>query len=477
MALIKELVQCIAPAPDEPPKSAGQFKSALARVRSGGIIVAKVADELVASKHLQEAIADNNWSSFVSFIFKDNPEYKLADLSVAKAKEVVQDVVVRCIFDFCRSDNLEEATKDMKACTLAIRDALSKDEHPSLREDLVRLSSLLVAHEDLDEVAARELDNARDHLHGNKQGFFFKALTILPTGKALISTAANISNTITKQKRLARDLDSLTALCPQVPCADMLLKDGVLHFADADVWGGVHVRLAEIAANGTKAFLTSRAPAITDIKDKQKALVVVLVGAVKISWTALFGPVVQRFKSVFQDVESSAMPPAAAKKELDKLLEPLDPVDIVKKYDLEKLAPKDCICPLQTLIEDIRAKLNSVRDTLGLMLSAASGKALDLKDQSIISLAALLTEKKGALIATFGEHGKVLHDCLHPVILRNVARALQSNAESMPCFVLQLNANPAAVENAFSLELVGGGDGLADFPVMVEVPARPNDNL
>ena len=59
-----------------------------------------------------------------------------------------------------------------------------------------------------------------------------------------------------------------------------------------------------------------------------------LVGAVKISWTALFGPVVQRFKSVFQDVESSAMPPAAAKKELDKLLEPLDPADIVKKYDL-----------------------------------------------------------------------------------------------------------------------------------------------
>ena len=60
LALIKELVQCIAPAPDEPPKSAGQFKSALARVRSGGIIVAKVADELVASKHLQEAIAYNN---------------------------------------------------------------------------------------------------------------------------------------------------------------------------------------------------------------------------------------------------------------------------------------------------------------------------------------------------------------------------------------------------------------------------------
>ena len=78
----------------------------------------------------------------------------------------------------------------------------------------MRLGSLLVAHEDLDEVAARELDNARDHLHGNKQGFFFKALPILPTGKALISTAANISNTITKQKRLARDLDSLTALCP-----------------------------------------------------------------------------------------------------------------------------------------------------------------------------------------------------------------------------------------------------------------------
>ena len=67
--------------------------------------MAKVAAELVAPKHLQEAIADNNWSSFVSFIFKDNPEYKLADLSEAKAKEVVQDVVVRCIFDFCRSDN------------------------------------------------------------------------------------------------------------------------------------------------------------------------------------------------------------------------------------------------------------------------------------------------------------------------------------------------------------------------------------
>ncbi len=283
MALLKELVACVAPGPEDTARTAGQFRDVVAAVRGAGVDIASSVDETVASLFLQHAIDGKHWDQLGEFIKMGSPESKLDKLSDVRGKEVIKDIIVKVVVDFCKGDKYDEGFGVTKDCLEAVISSLTEQDFPGFHEDLCRVLLIFNASEDMTATVCKETDKAREQMQANRQSLFWKALTMLHNGKEAMRLAAAASDMLVKMIANARKLDMLLASLPCLPSSEQqgtLWQDTKgLVLKKAEAWVTLQTSLADIEANSSVKFLSEHADHLQKVKERQQTLVEMLADA------------------------------------------------------------------------------------------------------------------------------------------------------------------------------------------------------
>jgi hypothetical protein len=283
MALLKELVACVAPGPEDTARTAGQFRDVVAAVREAGMAIASSVDETVASLFLQHAIDEKHWDQLGQFIKMGSPESKLDMLSDVRGKEVIKDIIVKVIVDFCKGDKYDEGFGVTKDCLETAISSLTEQDFPGFHEDLRRVLLIFNASEDMTATVCKETDKAREQMQANRQSLFWKALTMLHNGKEAMRLAAAASDMIVKMTANSRKLETLLASLPRLPSSEQqgtLWQDTKgLVLKSAEAWVTVQTSLADIEANSSVKFLSEHAKHLQKVKEHQQTLAEMLADA------------------------------------------------------------------------------------------------------------------------------------------------------------------------------------------------------
>ena len=284
MALLKELVACVAPGPEDTARTAGQLRDVVEAVREAGMDIASSVDERVASLFLQQAIDEKRWDQLGEYIKMGSPENKLDKLSDVRSKEVIKNIIVQVIVDFCKGDKLCDVgfgvTKD---CLEAAISSLTEQDFPGFHEDLVRVLLIFNASEDMTADVCKETDKAREQMQVNRQSSFWKALTMLHNGKEAMRLAAAASDTVAKMSANSRKLETLLTSLPRLPSPKQqgtLWQDTKgLVLESAEAWVTLQTSLADIEANSSARFLSVHAEHLQKVKELQQTLAEMLADA------------------------------------------------------------------------------------------------------------------------------------------------------------------------------------------------------
>lgn len=283
MALLKELVACVAPGPEDTARTAVQFRDVVAAVRGAGVDIASSVDETVASHFLQHAIDEKHWDQLGEFIKIGTPESKLDKLSDVRGKEVIKDIIVKVVVDFCKGDKYDEGFGVTKDCLEAVISSLTEQGFPGFHEDLRRVLLIFNASEDMSATVCKETDKAREQMQANRQSLFWKALTMLHNGKEAMRLAAAASDMVVKMIANSRKVETLLASLPCLPSSEQqgtLWQDSKgLVLKSAEAWVTVQTSLADIEANSSVKFLTDHAKHLQKVKERQQTLVEMLADA------------------------------------------------------------------------------------------------------------------------------------------------------------------------------------------------------
>jgi hypothetical protein len=283
MALLKELVACVAPGPEDTARTAGQFRDVVAAVREAGMAIASSVDETVASLFLQHAIDEKHWDQLGQFIKMGSPESKLDMLSDVRGKEVIKDIIVKVIVDFCKGDKYDEGFGVTKDCLETAISSLTEQDFPGFHDDLGRVLLIFNASEDMTATVCKETDKAREQMQANRQSLFWKALTMLHNGKEAMRLAAAASDMIVKMTANSRKLETLLASLPRLPSSEQqgtLWQDTKgLVLKSAEAWVTVQTSLADIEANSSVKFLSEHAKHLQKVKEHQQTLAEMLADA------------------------------------------------------------------------------------------------------------------------------------------------------------------------------------------------------
>ena len=284
MALLKELVACVAPGPGDEARTAGQFRDAVEAVREAGMAIASSVDGSVASLFLQQAIEEKRWDELSNFIKMGSPESKLEKLSDVRGKELIKNIIVKVVVDFCKGDNLVDegfgVTKDFLQAAFS---SLTEQDFPGFHEDLACVLLIFNASENMTVTVCKETDKAREQMQVNRQSLFWKALTMLHNGKEVMRLAAAASDTIAKMTANSRKLETLLTSLPRLPSPKQqgaLWQDTKgLVLESAEAWVTVQTSLADIEANSSVKFLSDHAEHLQKVRELQQTLAEMLADA------------------------------------------------------------------------------------------------------------------------------------------------------------------------------------------------------
>ena len=458
MDAVKELVFCLE---GTPPRSGEQFQTALQRVRDNRVNVAAVADELVAGKFLADAFAAKKWEMFGKYINRNDAEFNFAKFTMPKAKEIIQDNIVKAITEFCKSDKPAEVMEPLHGLVASVVTSASKEHFPDVHDDIGRLQLQLDASDDMSDDKLKRTDGARDTLSRNRQGLLFKSLTMLTSGKHIMANAARVSDSMAKMRTFDRELASLQSCCEVLPAASSLHKDqeASLDIPDANQWILLHTKLASIRANSPAKLLASSLASLDTFHARQKKLADMLLDKSSSVWAELTGPVVDIILAKFDEVEQSKLKPDAAIKLVQEQLDTLQPELLLKNCDLDATFPPDVSQPLKGMVVNFTEVLATIKAAVPLLVPAVAGTLPPLASQAMVNLAVILDKKHEKCVANvFGKPGLKLHDLISPLVLSCVAVNMQTSAVSMASFVRQLSTDPADFDKIFSGEFIGPGD-------------------
>ena len=105
-----------------------------------------------------------------------SPENKLDKLSDVRGKEVIKNIIVKVVVDFCKGDKFcDEGLGVTKHCLEAAFSSLTEQDFPGFHEDLGRALLIFNASEDMTATVCKETDKAREQMQANRQNLFWKA--------------------------------------------------------------------------------------------------------------------------------------------------------------------------------------------------------------------------------------------------------------------------------------------------------------
>lgn len=283
-----------------------------------------------------------NWFGLQKFLSKETYDPRIKKLSDTKAKIVVQDVIVRALVDQCRADVSATTSSSMIACVVGLQEAAQgmPMKLDPLSDELDKLQSAIGLADHMSDDRRVVADRAREQLLNNKQGLFWKALTMLPCGKEAMKLAAACSDSMVKMKALKRELDQLCANTPCMPEAANLWKAPPNLGFDCAPWVDYNMKLCNILANGTGKFQTDHKVELQGVQENQVKFVAVLANAFIDICRRLFAKYAEEIVQVIDTVKVNGISPEDGETALCHASKILDIDPMVKDIPLDKFANK-----------------------------------------------------------------------------------------------------------------------------------------
>ena len=290
LSVMEDLVQCITGG-NESSQTAdaelGQLHTHLERARKANIDVAECVKDMVVVRAVQAAASKREWKLFLELMdFHGSSSVGVHSLDEAAAKEIQLTQTVKVVTNLLRVGESrenprakEDAFADLKQLLEPLVVFTFLPGNDLLTEGLNNLHCLcsLCTKVDTDsEAAFKSLEHAKETLESNKAGYFWRSMSLFPTGLFIMEKVTSVLAVHAKHKRLAMDLDDVKRLAGVLRPVDATScwsedKDFVVVPAQAR-WSEIGKNMAGIRAKAPDNFMWEHAEAIGEVHARQVQL-------------------------------------------------------------------------------------------------------------------------------------------------------------------------------------------------------------